>query len=84
MILLFISIIFDMVQVLGLIFIFLGNLSTIDSSSWRASLMTAMTLLRGLGLKLICSGKRGILKPCFVFVFILMLLISLVFVFFDK
>ncbi len=79
------GIIFDIAQVLGLIFVFIffGNLSGIDLSGWMASSMTSMTFvfLGGLGLRLTCISRRRIVGLSLVS--IPMLLINLIFVFLD-
>ncbi len=74
-----------MAQVLDLIFVFLGNPSNIDLSSWMAFLMTSITFvfLGGLGLRLTRVGKREILRLSFVFVPILVLPIDVVLIFLD-
>ena len=84
--LLFTGIALNVAQVLGFDFTLLCYFSGINLSSWIASLPTSLTFFRGTELKLI-SG-REVMGLSFFFILvgclIAMLLISVVFVFFDR
>ena len=80
----FLSVIFDIAQIFGFIFVFLNNLSGIDPGSWIAFLTTFMTFIffGDLSLWLIYAGSRGVVKLSVVFVFIPMLVLLTGFIFF--
>lgn len=75
----FASVIFDIAQVLGFVFVLLGNLGDINPSSLMTFLTATMTFFGGLGLKLICvSDRKEIVGLSLVFIPILMFSIGLV------
>ena len=81
---LFAGIIFDVAQVLGLILVFFCYLGGVNTSGGKASLLISLTLLKGLGLRLI--SRRGGMRLSLIFVlgsFVAVLPIGIFFVFFD-
>ncbi len=64
----------DVAQVLGLILVLLCYFSDVDPSGWMVSSMVfllPLIFLRGLGLRLTCISKRGIMGFSLISVLIL-------------
>ena len=80
---LFTSIIFNIAQILSLIFVLLCYFGGINPSSWIASSIVSMTFVffRSLGLRLTIS-RRKIVGLSLIFISIAIFLINFVFLFF--
>lgn len=82
---LFIGIIFDIAKVLSFVFVFHYNLNNIDLNGWIASstaFLVAFIIFESLDLRLTWISRRRIVGLSFVL--ILILLISLIFIFFGQ
>ena len=69
---LFADIVFDIIQILAFVLVFLGNLNGINFSSWIALLTASMTFifLKSLSLRLIYISRQRVVILSFVFVFV--------------